>query len=372
MQLYYQPKVNMKTGEVIGVEALIRWIHPEKGLIPPLEFLPIIDGSEVEILLGEWVVERALRQLDLWMAEGLYFEVSVNISSYHLQSSRFISELTAILAKHKKIDSKYLQLEILESSALGDLRVVSDVIRASRNKLGVHIALDDFGTGYSSLAHLRNLPANTLKIDQSFVKDVLDDANDYAIIDGIIQLAAAFNREVIAEGVESIEHGIMLLLMGCELAQGYAIAKPMPANEVSGWVEKYQPNQQWKYYAAIEHTSTESKLKMFQLCLESWYQLILKTITLEANESMSWSEMSRKKCHHGVRFKYILLEQLVSPELIDEIKLQYELMQSTAQEIYDKYNNGEVADALDKLNALQESYQIVCTLLEGVESNNNG
>ncbi|MFW5443513.1 MAG: EAL domain-containing protein [Methylococcaceae bacterium] len=191
MHLFYQPKVNMKTGKVIGVEGLIRWLHPEKGIIPPLAFLPMIDDTELEVLLGEWVIKTALQQLDQWQSEGLQFEVSVNISSYHIQTATFVAKLTAILENYAEVDSKYLQLEILESSALGDVSIISHIISTCRKNLGVHIALDDFGTGYSSLIHLRNLDANILKIDQSFVKNVLDDANDHAIIEGIIGLAIA-------------------------------------------------------------------------------------------------------------------------------------------------------------------------------------
>ena len=248
MQLYYQPKVNMKTGAIFGVEALIRWIHPEKGLIPPLMFLPIIESSELETILGEWVINTALNQLSEWNKSGLLLEVSVNISSYHLQSASFIDQLKLILSNHPDINSNHLQLEILESSALSDLKAISQIVKQCRNELGMQIALDDFGTGYSSLTHLRNLSADTIKIDQSFVRNVMGSAEDLAIIEGVIGLANAFNREVIAEGVETVEIGLLLLSMGCEQAQGYGIAKPMPAKDVINWAKHYQPEPQWMQY----------------------------------------------------------------------------------------------------------------------------
>lgn len=244
-RLYYQPKVNMTTGEVFGAEALIRWSHPVKGLIPPLDFLPLIDGTTLEIKIGDWVISEALKQIKLWQQQGLSLEISVNIASYHLQSPSFITQLEAALALHPDIKSKSLQLEILESSALSDLTAISTIIKTCQNDLGVNIALDDFGTGYSSLSHLRYLSADIIKIDQSFVRDMLDDPDDYAIINGVIGLAHAFNREVIAEGVETTEHGLMLLRMGCEQAQGYGIARPMPAGELSGWLDNYQANEEW-------------------------------------------------------------------------------------------------------------------------------
>ncbi|MFT5663728.1 MAG: diguanylate cyclase (GGDEF)-like protein/PAS domain S-box-containing protein [Gammaproteobacteria bacterium] len=243
--LYYQPKVNMRTGEVFGAEALIRWLHPEKGLIPPLNFLPLIDGTALEIQIGNWVINQGLQQLDDWHKQGMKLEVSVNISSHHLLSPTFIAEFDKALARYPAVQANCLQLEILESSALGDLQAISTIIKTCQDNYGVSIALDDFGTGYSSLTHLRNLSANTIKIDKSFVLNMLKDADDYAIINGVIGLANAFNRKVIAEGVETIEHGLMLLEMGCEQAQGYGIARPMPAENILTWLDDNKANDEW-------------------------------------------------------------------------------------------------------------------------------
>ncbi|WP_255546904.1 bifunctional diguanylate cyclase/phosphodiesterase [Moritella sp. 36] len=256
--LYYQPKINMNTGEVFGVEALIRWLHPEKGLIPPLEFLPIIEGSKLENRIGDWVINEALKQIVAWQKQRIFIEVSVNIASYHLLSSTFLTQLENALASHPNLNSKYLQLEILESSALGDLNTIRNILNTCQDILGVNIALDDFGTGYSSLTHLKNLPANTIKIDQNFVKNMLDDPDDYAIINGVLALADSFNREVIAEGVETTEHGLMLLKMGCYAAQGYGIARPMPATEFPNWLHNYTPNQQWLDSNSIIHTTNDT------------------------------------------------------------------------------------------------------------------
>jgi diguanylate cyclase (GGDEF)-like protein/PAS domain S-box-containing protein len=243
--LYYQPKANMRTGKVYGVEALLRWRHPEKGLILPIDFLPLIDGTQLEIQIGRWVINQGLKQLDSWHKQGIKLEVSVNISSQHLMSPTFIAEFDKALARYPAFQSNYLQLEILESSALSDLNAISTIIKTCQNNYGVSIALDDFGTGYSSLIHLRNLSANVIKIDKSFVLNMLSDPNDYAITNGVIGLANAFNRKVIAEGVESTRHGLMLLKMGCEQAQGYGIARPMPAEDISAWIKGYKANKEW-------------------------------------------------------------------------------------------------------------------------------
>lgn len=245
MCLYYQPKVNMKTGEVYGVEALIRWQHPEKGLITPYGFLPTIENTELEVDVGVWVIRQALIQLVVWKKAGITLEVSVNISSYHLLSVGFVEQLKVVLDEFITAEPKNLQLEVLESSVIGDIESISNILKACRDELGVSIALDDFGTGYSSLAHLRHLPANVIKIDRSFVMDILVDNNDYAIVNGIVSLAAAFDLQVIAEGVETNDQGLMLLDMGCECAQGYGIALPMPATEIPNWLNTYTPNEVW-------------------------------------------------------------------------------------------------------------------------------
>ncbi|MDP2596863.1 bifunctional diguanylate cyclase/phosphodiesterase [Alteromonas stellipolaris] len=242
--LHYQPKVNMSSGEVIGVEALIRWEHPESGLIPPLDFLPVIEGHGVSLQVGEWVIDAALTQIACWQKSGISLPVSVNISAHQLQQDNFTSRLEALLAAHPDVDPGYLELEILETSALQDTFQVSSTMNACHD-LGVSFALDDFGTGYSSLTYLKRLPAYLIKIDQSFVRDMLDDTDDLAIVEGVVGLAKTFKREVIAEGVESVEHGVSLVRLGCELAQGYGIAKPMPANKVSQWLTTWEANEAW-------------------------------------------------------------------------------------------------------------------------------
>ncbi len=243
--LFYQPKLNVSTGKVFGVEALIRWISPDAGLIPPLEFLPSLDGTELEIEVGDWVLEQAWRQVAQWFRQGRMMEVSVNISAMHLQNPGFYDRLSYILAKHPAVPAALLQLEVLESSTLGDVHVMRELIKKCRDGLGVGIALDDFGTGYSSLTHLRRLPVNCVKIDKSFVIDMLQDENDYAIVKSVISLAKVFRREVIAEGVESIEHGKKLYQMGCENLQGYGIAKPMPLDQLAEWLLDDQWLKDW-------------------------------------------------------------------------------------------------------------------------------
>jgi diguanylate cyclase (GGDEF)-like protein/PAS domain S-box-containing protein len=249
--LHYQPKVNMHTGEVIGLEALIRWQHPDRGLVPPLDFIPVIEDHDISLELGEWVIDTALSQISQWRSMGVDLPISVNISAYQLQQGDFTDRLATLLSAHHEVNPHYLELEILETSALSDISQVSATMNTCHD-LGVRFALDGFGTGYSSLTYLKRLPAHLIKIDQSFVRDMLEDADDLAIIEGVVGLAKAFQREVIAEGVETSAHGVALLQLGCELAQGYGIARPMPADDIPEWVSSWKADDSWRALSLVE------------------------------------------------------------------------------------------------------------------------
>lgn len=247
-ELHYQPKVDMRAGRVIGAEALIRWRHPERGLILPGEFLPLTEDTDFSVTLGEWVIHSVLSQLDAWYSAGIELCISVNISPRHLQQPDFAQSLAALLSAFPELPSHLLELEILETAALHDTAHAAEVISACR-RMGISFALDDFGTGYSSLLYLKHLPADTLKIDQSFVRAMLEDSEHMAIVKGVIGLAEAFNRKVIAEGVESVAHGSALLELGCTLGQGYGIARPMPAADLAHWLATWRAPENWQQAA---------------------------------------------------------------------------------------------------------------------------
>lgn len=227
-ELYYQPKIDLHTRKLTGAEALIRWNHPELGVLSPARFLPAIENSELDIEIGEWVIASALRQMEIWRAAGLDIEVSVNISAYHLESPHFVDKLQQRLLQHPDLPTNRLQIEVLETAALEDIGVVSLIIEDCK-RLGVSFALDDFGTGYSSLAYLSRLPVNVLKIDQSFMRNLTTSRGEHAIVTGIIALAQVFDLATVAEGIETQEQYTMLLEMGCNTGQGYWIARPMQA-----------------------------------------------------------------------------------------------------------------------------------------------
>jgi len=203
-----------------------------------------IRDSPISIELGEWVIASALSQMSEWQSGGVCIPVSVNIGAYQLQRTDFAERLQGLLMRQPDVSANNLELEVLETSAMEDVSQVSGAMRACR-ALGVRFALDDFGTGYSSLTYLRRLPVELIKIDQSFVRDMLESPDDLAIIKGVIGLAAAFRREVIAEGVETKAHGDLLLSLGCEQVQGYGIARPMPASELPAWVANWHRSKTW-------------------------------------------------------------------------------------------------------------------------------
>ncbi|MEI7537902.1 MAG: EAL domain-containing protein [Comamonadaceae bacterium] len=248
--LQYQPKVNLRTGAVIGVEALIRWQHPQQGLRQPSDFLPMIEDHPLAVSLGQWVIQSALTQIERWREVGLNMAVSVNIGRRHLMQADFVDQLREALAQHPGLAPNCLELELLEANAINDLDPVSKVIQACRS-IGVECVLDDFGSGYSSLTALKKLPVKYLKIDQDFIRDMLGSSDSLLILIGVLKLASAFDLKVIAEGVETAQHGFMLLELGCELAQGYGIARPMPADDLPAWVKRWKPDPSWRDVALL-------------------------------------------------------------------------------------------------------------------------
>jgi len=252
--LYYQPKVNMRTREFIGVEALIRWLHPQEGLLAPAHFLPWIENDQLSVSVGQWVIRQALKQLTHWQQVGALVPISINVSALQLQQADFFDHLHTLMTEFPRFPPHSLQLEILETSALDDMEQVTQLI-GQCSEIGVDFALDDFGTGYSSLTYLKQLPISTVKIDQSFVRDMLLDRDNRSILDGILWIMRQLNRSVIAEGVETLAHGRSLMDLGCELAQGYGIGRPMPADHLPSWLAQWQDNADWKAVALVPRTA---------------------------------------------------------------------------------------------------------------------
>lgn len=350
--LYYQPKLNMRTGIVVGAEALIRWRHPEKGLLTPAAFLPAIENSQLSIELGEWVIDAALTQIEHWNLAGLNIPVSVNVSAHQLQQENFVERLHGILAAHPKVVKGDLEMEVLETSALEDIDRVSKVIDECR-EIGVNFSLDDFGTGYSSLTYLKLLSVTHLKIDESFVRDMLNNPDDLAILNGVLGLASAFRRQAIAEGVETEEQGSMLLQLGCELAQGYVIARPMPPDEIPKWLVSRHINSVW---SSIPTVSRDDIPVLFAIVEHrAWIDAIESYLKNERNET---PPLNHHMCHFG---KWLDTEGLVRYSeipAIQNIEMLHQQIHTLAAEmcmLHDQGKSSEAFAGIEKLHNLRNA-----------------
>ncbi len=242
--LYFQPKVHLGNGSLLGFEALARWQDPVHGFLVPADFIGLLHQHPIAIRFGDWAIATALAQLEVWRQQGLITAVSVNIDVMQLFAADFADNLLAKLHQYPELRPWQLELEIVETGALDNLRQVSRLI-ARLQSAGIRVALDDFGTGYSSLTFIKQLPTHAIKIDQSFVGQMLVDAEQLVIIDSVIGLADSLGRQLIAEGVESVAHGKLLLELGCTFGQGFGIAKPMPGEQVTAWIQQWQIPAEW-------------------------------------------------------------------------------------------------------------------------------
>ena len=229
--LHYQPKMNLETGAIIGVEALIRWRHPQRGLVPPAQFMPIAEECGFIVPIGRWVLREACRQARAWQDAGLPpMRIAVNISAVELRAKDFVAGVRAILAE-TGLEPRYLELELTETFLMQDSKSTAAVLQALKD-MGVQLALDDFGTGYSSLSYLKRFPIDTLKIDQSFVRDLTTDADDASIVSAVISMGKSLHMRVVAEGVETREQLAFLQEQSCPEGQGYYFSQPVIAGGV--------------------------------------------------------------------------------------------------------------------------------------------
>ena len=229
--VYYQPQFNLNTGEVVGVESLIRWQHPKHGLISPAEFIPVAEETGLIIPIGEWVLKTVCKQNKSWQEAGLPpIHVAVNISVYQFQYKNFIETINQVL-EETKLKPEYLELEMTESimQNMNQLMIVLNELKG----IGIKLSVDDFGTGYSSLNVLRYLPIDKLKIDKSFIDDIMDDLNTAPIVKTIIDMGKHLNLDVIAEGVENKEQVDFLKQNKCDVGQGYFFSIPLPAEDIN-------------------------------------------------------------------------------------------------------------------------------------------
>jgi EAL domain-containing protein (putative c-di-GMP-specific phosphodiesterase class I) len=237
--LVYQPQISYRDHRVVGVEALIRWQHPEHGLVPPDLFIPLAEQNGTIIAIGEWVLDQACKQLRDWHDQGFAdLRMAVNLSTvqlHHAELPRVVNNLLQIY----RLPPRSLELEVTETGLMEDISTAAQHLLSLRRS-GALIAIDDFGTGYSSLSYLKSLPLDKIKIDKSFVQDLLDDDDDATIVRAIIQLGKSLGMQVIAEGVETAEQEAYIISEGCHEGQGYHYSKPLPARELSAYLKQAQ------------------------------------------------------------------------------------------------------------------------------------
>jgi diguanylate cyclase (GGDEF)-like protein len=236
--LHYQPKFTLDGRHVEGLEALLRWRHPERGMVPPAEFIPVAEGTGIILRLTERVLGLALTQMRRWLDEGHPVPVAVNLSTRCLMDADLPELVATLLAQHR-VPARLLRLEVTESAVMGDAARCLDVLQRLHD-LGVHLSIDDFGTGYSSMAYLRQLPVDELKIDRSFVMGMTETQQDAVLVRTAIDLGHNLGLTVVAEGVEGAEHVAALQDLGCDIAQGFHFARPMPGEDIGALLDRVE------------------------------------------------------------------------------------------------------------------------------------
>ncbi len=354
-ELFLQPQVNIRQSRVLGFEVLVRWRHPERGLLAPGEFLPQILGTELCAELDHWILQRSMQILRGWREQPQQWRLSVNLFGYTLLRPDFIECLRQLLAAFPEVSPGLLEIEVLETAALEDIVLAGEVFRVCR-ELGLRVALDDFGTGYSSLTYFRRLPANTLKIDQSFVRDMLNDAEDRAIVESVIGLAHAFDREVVAEGVETAELGRALQTLGCDVLQGYGIARPMPADQAAGWAESWQPKPQW-HTAVVTLSADLRKLIQAERAHQSWFERIRQTLFSAGECAVEPACQDYLTCQFGRWFYGPGRSDFGADPGFDEIESVHRQLHHEADRLLQLARDGrhrEGQEGFAQLNALSE------------------
>jgi len=344
--MFYQPKVDMNLGKVIGAEALIRWQHPEQGLLPPAAFLPAIENHSLSDVLNEWVISTVLGQIEMWIHLGLDIPVSINIGTRQIRQADFVERLARLLSQHPLVSPSRIELEIEEAIASQNVDRLG-ILQAGCQELGVSIALQNFGAGSSSLQDLKLSTAGVFKIDRGFVRDILNDPSERSILEGVLGLASAFSRKSLAEGIETVEQGLAVLKMGCELAQGYGIAYPMPAEDIPEWIASWRPDPRWA--EALTESIEESPLVYARVEHVAWLEALEAFLK---GESEVPPQLGRHHCKLGA---WLDAENLAGrgsqPDFQAIVALHWRI-HALASGILKLKNQNRSEDALNRLNEL--------------------
>lgn len=361
LTLVYQPIVASADG-MSGVEALLRIEHPDLGMIFPAAFFAALDHPHLARPVGVFVLNAAFAQTDRWRMQGHSWRVSINISTTHLLDACFLGDLQATLAKYPDLPPHQIEIEITESAPMRDLASAKSALQGCRN-LGVRVALDDFGTGYTSLNYLHHLPAEVLKIDQSFVQDILDDPKDLAIVTAVVTAGRMLGYEVVAEGVETEDQMRLLIQMGCSHLQGYHLSHPMPPEEVCIWAKKYGlTHQEYGTYAldVLPTILQAQHLRVAQFLRALRSEAPVPGELLEAN--------AEERCHLGLWLRGDGLHRFGDTDLFSGIQRRHERLHGLAREARDLLEQGDREGALRLGEQIEtENHQVVLELMSLVE-----
>jgi len=297
-ELYFQPKLSRHTLKIESVEVLTRWNHPILGILSPSEFLPLIENDDLVYIFDQWVIRQSLLIIIKLHEQGIKLSLSINISPKQFKQKEFVTNVKKI-ANEIGMDYRYfkfIEFEIVESSALESIHHTNETIQELKS-IGVGFALDDFGTGYSSLTHLRELHINTIKIDQSFIFEMLHNTQDMAIVNAIISLSKVFQIEVVAEGVENIEQLLMLFELGCDSIQGYRVARPMSYDHLLIYITEFAPDPRWQISLSYLPRRADFELLLAQSNHKYWVELVIDSLKNKKLENLPI--LSHEGCRLG-------------------------------------------------------------------------
>ena len=357
--LYYQPKVNIAAEIITGYEALIRRIDKHGNIISPAEFIPVAEKSDLIVDIGDYVMQAAIKQLEIWVQNGKQWVVSVNVSARQLQKPDFLKKLKNALNRCPSVPAGLLQLEITETALLTDLAYTKEIMKECKS-IGVTFAMDDFGSGYSSLIYFKELPFELVKIDMAFVRNMLESKDDMLMVQSIISLSEIFNKKVIAEGAETKEQCIILNMLGCGFIQGYYAGRPIPAEKVIIWADNFKLEEDFKKWLHVRLDIADFSVVLAYAEHNEWVKKIRKLcrgeeISIEGEKIKNYKLCGLGLWYYGYGLKYKNLESY--KEIEDEhIKLHdiaYKTMRFCIGGEYEK-----AQDLLDEIEKIQEKIKI--------------
>jgi len=343
LRLHYQPIVDHRRRQVVAVEALLRWQHPVLGLLNPSEFLPLIDQQpDLAREVGTWVIEQAIEQTARWRTEGLAIGIDINIFSHQIGDPELRSQLKRLLVRHPDLAPARITLEVSEAHLLNDLGCAKQLSEDHRS-LGVGFALDDFGAGQASLTQLRRMSVQEIKIDHALIRDMLDDPDDLAVIEAIISLGAAFRLRVVAEEVETMAQVSVLGELGCHLVQGYAFARPMPAEEVADWVRRFDTQPAAQEADDLGPVRGDFQLILAEVRHRQWLNRLQAWVHEEPSLRGEPPPLDTQRCSFGQWFYGEARERYGQHELFKQIERGHEDIHAAARALVVASTGGDDA-----------------------------